>query len=57
MAALLTSLSKPYPALIDTGATEICINSELARLLELPIVDRAHMGGVGGSDQFNLHAA
>lgn len=48
---------RTYPALIDTGATESCIDSELAALLELPIVDRAPMAGVDGSAQFNLHAA
>ena len=46
-----------YPALIDTGATESCIDSDLAALLGLLIVDIVRMGGIDGSAEFNLHAA
>ena len=46
-----------YPALIGTGASESCIDSELAAILELPIVDRIKVAGVGGTEELNLHAA
>lgn len=40
------------PALIDTGATESCIDEELAHQLQLPLVDRQQGSGVGGTDKF-----
>ena len=46
-----------YPALIDTGAFECCIDSALARLLRLPIVDREDRSGVDGKQKFNIHLA
>ena len=40
------------PALVDTGALESCIDDSLATELNLPVVDRVNMSGVGG-----LHVA
>ena len=36
------------PALVDTGASNSCIDSELARRLGLPVVNAETIGGVGG---------
>jgi predicted aspartyl protease len=44
-------------ALVDTGATECCIDSAVAAFLNLPIVDRRRIGGVGGVHELNIHLA
>lgn len=44
-------------ALVDTGATESCIDSAIAATLNLPIVDRRAIAGVGGIHEVNLHIA
>lgn len=44
-------------ALVDTGATESCIDALLASQLNLPIVDRRTLGGVHGSQLTNMHLA
>ena len=44
-------------ALVDTGATESCIDSMLAAQLSLPIVDRRQVGGIGGAQVVNIHLA
>ena len=41
-------------ALVDTGATESCIDSELAMALQLPIVDRQAIAGVHGASETNV---
>ena len=41
-------------ALVDTGATESCIDSHLINLLQLPIVDRREIAGVHGSLAVNV---
>ena len=46
-----------HPALVDTGATESCIDSSLAALLHLPIVDRKPLSGAHGQDEVNMHLA
>ena len=46
-----------YPALVDTGATESCIDAELAATLNLPIMDRDEIGGIGGLTEVNLYLA
>lgn len=46
-----------HPALVDTGATESCIDSHLALVLNLPIVDRQNVAGVHGADTVNIHLA
>lgn len=38
-----------YPALIDTGASESCIDSTLAESLHLPVMERKRMAGVLGA--------
>src|ERR1035438_6697477 len=44
-------------ALVDSGATESCIDSVLAAQLNLPIIDKRTVGGIGGSQQVNVHLA
>lgn len=44
-------------ALIDTGASECCIDSILATQLGLPIVDKKQIAGVGGAQEVNIHLA
>ena len=46
-----------YPALMDTGATDSCIDSSLAANLNLPIVDRQNVAGVHGAHEVNMHLA
>ena len=45
------------PALVDTGALESCIDSALAAQLNLPVVNRGVVAGVGGPSTVNLHLA
>ena len=55
--------AKPIPgvsgvqALVDTGATESCIDSQLAAQLNLPIVDRRKVSGAHGAQEVNVHLA
>src|ERR1700733_6599387 len=44
-------------ALVDTGACESCIDSLLAKQLNLPVVDRRHICGSAGSHEVNIHLA
>ena len=44
-------------ALVDTGATESCIDSQLAAQLNLPIVDKRAVSGVHGKHEVNMHLA
>jgi hypothetical protein len=44
-------------ALVDTGASEGCIDSLLAAQLNLPIVDRRMISGVHGGQEVNMHLA
>ncbi len=44
-------------ALVDTGASESCIDNLLAAQLKLPIVDRRHIAGVGGKHLVNMYLA
>lgn len=44
-------------ALVDSGATESCIDSVLAAQLNLPIIDKRTVGGIGGAQQVNVHLA
>jgi hypothetical protein len=48
---------KGLHALVDTGATESCIDSLLAAQLGLPIVDKRKISGVGGGHDVNIHLA
>jgi predicted aspartyl protease len=42
-------------ALIDTGATESCIDEDLAIQLGLPQVDKGNCSGVGGLHELNIY--
>ena len=55
----LTPVISPvlYPALVDTGARDSCIDSALASALDLVIVDRRLIAGVGGPQEVNVYAA
>lgn len=44
-------------ALVDTGASDCCIDSMLATQLGLPIVDKKKIAGVGGTQEVNIHLA
>lgn len=46
-----------WPALVDTGAEESCIDSRLADILRLPIVDRREVAGAHGAEELNYHLA
>ena len=46
---------KLWPALVDTGATECCIDSALANALALPVVDQRTVAGALGGGQVNMH--
>jgi len=48
---------KGVGALVDSGATESCIDSQLAAHLNLPIVDRRKIGGSYGAHEVNIHLA
>ena len=44
-------------ALVDTGATESCIDSLLAAQLNLPVVDKKMTAGAHGAKEVNVHMA
>jgi predicted aspartyl protease len=44
-------------ALVDTGATESCIDDFLAAQLKLPIIDKRPISGVGGEHEVNMYLA
>jgi hypothetical protein len=44
-------------ALVDTGATESCIDSLLAANLNLPVVDRRSVSGVHGAKEVSMYLA
>ena len=44
-----------FPALVDTGAEECCIDNDLAAELDLPIVDRREIAGAHGSAFVNMY--
>ena len=50
-------LVRSLPALIDTGATESCIDSQLAAELSLPVVEQGEVAGVHGIEEVNFHLA
>jgi predicted aspartyl protease len=49
--------NRTFPALVDTGALESCIDSGLAMQLNLPIIDRRPISGVHGVGTVNVHLA
>ena len=46
-----------YAALIDTGAQESCIDSDVAAALDLPMVDERSVSGAHGLAPVNVHLA
>lgn len=48
---------KNVGALVDTGATESCIDSSLAMSLTLPVVNRMEVSGVHGRKEVNVYLA
>jgi len=44
-------------ALVDTGASESCIDGLLAAQLNLPVVDRRRISGAGGEHETNVYLA
>jgi len=48
---------KGVSALVDTGASESCIDSLLATQLNLPVVDRRPISGAHGSQEVNIYLA
>jgi hypothetical protein len=44
-------------ALVDTGATECCIDSLLATQLQLPVVDKRPVAGIGGQQMADMYLA
>jgi hypothetical protein len=44
-------------ALVDTGASQSCIDSLLASQLALPVVDKSTVAGAGGGHEVNMHLA
>lgn len=47
--------AKGIRALVDTGASESCIDSGLAMQLNLPIIDQRRIAGAGGAHDVNMH--
>lgn len=48
---------KSVQALVDTGATECCIDALLAAQLNLPLVNKRQISGVHGSHMANVYLA
>ena len=46
-----------YPALVDTGASECCVDSVLAKALKLPVVDQEDRSGAHGKHKLDIHLA
>lgn len=49
------SQATKIPALVDTGASESCIDDALAVKIGLPIIDRQLVSGVGGETEVNIY--
>lgn len=48
---------KGVQALVDTGASESCIDTLLAAELKLPVIDRRPIAGAGGQHMANMYLA
>lgn len=48
---------KGVQALVDTGASECCIDNILATNLSLPVINRRPISGIGGSQMANMYLA
>lgn len=44
-------------ALVDTGAGECCIDADLAKSINLPVIDRRPISGSNGSHMVDVHLA
>jgi hypothetical protein len=44
-------------ALVDTGASECCVDDWLATQLKLPVVDRRPVSGISGQKEVNMYLA
>jgi predicted aspartyl protease len=44
-------------ALVDTGATESCIDDMLAAQLNLPVIDKRQIAGISGQHEVNIYLA
>ena len=53
-AAPASQVSK-IPALLDTGASESCIDDALAQTIGLPIIDEQKVSGIGGETDVNIY--
>ncbi len=51
------SAIKGVVALVDTGASQCCIDNSLAVELGLPLVDKKEISGVGGRHMANVYLA
>lgn len=51
------ALNNMVPALVDTGASESCIDAEMATQLNLPVVDTRRIAGVAGAFATNVYMA
>ena len=49
--------SQVVAALVDTGASESCIDNKLAEELGLPVIDKMDMSGVSGMKKHNVYLA
>lgn len=47
--------SQLVEALIDTGASDSCIDEDLANQLQLPLIDHQDGSGIGGRETFNVY--
>ena len=58
-AVVAATASPPSPrlveALIDAGARESAIDEELAKELQLPLIDHQDGSGIGGTERFDVY--
>jgi hypothetical protein len=47
--------AKRVRALVDTGATDSCIDNTLALSLQLPVIDQRTCSGIGGVTRVNMY--
>ena len=45
------------PALVDTGALESCLDTDFARELGIPVVEKGRIAGVGGVSDADIYMA
>lgn len=49
--------AQPVPALLDTGASQSCMDIGLAARLRLPVIDKGNVAGVGGAVEVPVYLA